>query len=237
MARYTLRLAEPGTFLYGEDGPWAVADTIADARAMLAECTQDGREPIFLHPLVARGRVVYAADIENGECHEDAEPGDTTYDFARVPDLDTWEPRGGEVLCWQLGAPPLCDWEVTFAEAEPVAFQDIEPGRRCYRKRDGWMRTVGTAYRYAGRWCINAAPDGDPRPGSVRAYTWRTLTFFAPEGYQRTRILTIDGEEVARSESERVLRDLLALRQQRLGMEWEAGMLRDYYAAHETAAT
>lgn len=81
MARYKLNVIEKGGHLYWDDGTLCFrADTEEEARQMFIDFGYEPDTVEVLHAEVIRPRVVYKHDVEAGECHEDAYPGDTTYD-------------------------------------------------------------------------------------------------------------------------------------------------------------
>jgi hypothetical protein len=92
----------PGDYLYGDGGEVIyVCDTAQEALAFFEE--EMGERPEWVHSEVLRARVVYAADVEAGECHEDAEPGDTTYDYVTRERRPLRELGENEVRVWIRG--------------------------------------------------------------------------------------------------------------------------------------
>lgn len=99
MPRYTLNLAGRGDFIYSDDGDrWVAAETAGEAKTYFL--LNDGEWPRFVHSWIGRARCVTKRDVEAGDCHEDAEPGDTTYEFIRD---DGRELRSNEVRLWERG--------------------------------------------------------------------------------------------------------------------------------------
>ncbi len=107
MARYKLRVPEIGAFLYGSAETAVVAESIADARTIWFE--EMGVVEPFWTCYRGSCRVVYARDIECGDCHGEAEPGDTTVDY--LPH-DPDEPLAAhEILCFEPGIACPARWE------------------------------------------------------------------------------------------------------------------------------
>lgn len=95
---YTLVRPRPGEFLY-EDGKLLV---LADDAEQAKDCfdREYGERPEFVHSLIAHGRLVYARDIETGDCHEGAAAGDTTFSFSRDNGRKL---ARGEFRVWERG--------------------------------------------------------------------------------------------------------------------------------------
>lgn len=70
-----------GQFIYEDDEPLVVANDGERAKDFFEQ--EYGERPEFVHSQIGYGRLVYARDIERGECHEGAAPGDTTFRFSR----------------------------------------------------------------------------------------------------------------------------------------------------------
>ncbi|HET9198212.1 MAG TPA: hypothetical protein VFN92_08180 [Solirubrobacterales bacterium] len=132
--QYKLRVPEPGTFLYG-DGPEAVvATSIEEARDLL--------ETFEVHSEIGICRIVYKADVDNGEAHEGAEPGDTTVWYQRDDGRDLEE---GEVRVWIAG-PPSWSWSLGPDGVEPLSLSDIPVGSQFALERGGEdLETTGPA--------------------------------------------------------------------------------------------
>lgn len=119
MPAVTVRLAEPGDYLQGEDGAIYVGathgqdhfgptgadlDTPAAAHEFYADEGYDGDEVEWVHPTILRGRIVTPRDVDNCDAHEDAEVGDTTYDYVTEhPDTALRELGPNEVRLWERG--------------------------------------------------------------------------------------------------------------------------------------
>lgn len=103
MPKYKLRLPGPGDYIYCESEMVYVGDTAEDAFAFyIDEACEEGPE-FWVTPEILRGRCVYARDIENCECHEDAEPGDTTFDYVARGESALRPLKPGEILTWPRG--------------------------------------------------------------------------------------------------------------------------------------
>lgn len=163
MSRYKLRVPSAGTFLYGDDGRAVVADDIHQAR--------DELEAFEVHSYIGVCRVVYAADVENGECHEDAEPGDTTIDYHFD---DGREPGSNECRVWEVG-PPGFHWTMA-PFYPPIALDEIPIGTVIQDPKDqSWVRIVKLATRHKEGWKVRVEPEQE---GGGKQ---RTLTFLAGE--------------------------------------------------------
>lgn len=104
MPKYKLRLVDPGQYIFCEGDPVYAGESAADALTFYAD-EYEWLEVEWIHPEILRGRVVYAADIENGDCHEAAERGDTTYDLVTSDPVNALRPlRDGEVRTWPIGS-------------------------------------------------------------------------------------------------------------------------------------
>jgi hypothetical protein len=104
--KYKLRLPSKGDYLYSDDGYWFIGDTADEAFDFFREemCEEDVE---WVHPVILRGHVLYKADIDAGDCHEDAEPGDTTF-FIVTDDAEkalAHELAPNEILAWVEGTP------------------------------------------------------------------------------------------------------------------------------------
>ena len=103
MTKYKLRVVGPGDYLYGEDGMLYIGDSAEEAHDFYADEACDPVE--WVHPEILRARLVYARDVEMGDCHEDAEPGDTTYDLVTDHPERALRALGeNEVRAWPRGA-------------------------------------------------------------------------------------------------------------------------------------
>lgn len=104
MPKYKMRLCPPGDYLYCEGETVYVGNTADDALTFYIEEEYEEGPEVWVHPEILRGRIVYARDVENMDCHEDAEPGDTTYDLVTSdPEGALRELRGSEVRSWPRG--------------------------------------------------------------------------------------------------------------------------------------
>lgn len=120
MPKYKLRLVDPGQWIFCEGDPVYAGETAAEALAFYAD-EYEWLEVEWVHPEILRGRVVYALDTENGDCHEDAEPGDTTYDLVTSDPVNALRPlRPGEVRTWPIGS-----WRPGWCQKPPWASSGI----------------------------------------------------------------------------------------------------------------
>lgn len=224
MARYKLRVPEAGDWLYGDGDDAVVADTREQARESFEE--ERGEPAPYLHSYIGRCRVVYKRDVENGDAHEDAEPGDTTVDYCRDDDRElAWS----ECRVWVLGPPTLAHWEMKPILDEPVTADEIPVGVGVHHRRLGSGRTVGPGY-VVGLWWYLPVEFGWPRfdTGVVRNCK---VACVSVNRWRNPRYrLTINGEHIADG-SQRMLSVLADLRQTRLAAEWEAEQDREREAA------
>ena len=106
MTKYKLWLPGPGEYLRMDDGEYIfVAATAEEAHRMFDEYS--GPEE-WVHPVVLRGHVLYKRDIDAGDCHEDAEPGDSTFSTVISGDSEAalaHDLAANEVLAWESGPP------------------------------------------------------------------------------------------------------------------------------------
>lgn len=234
MPRYKLSVPENGATLYGDDTA-IVADTIEEARDYWEDW--DGEPAIYLHSYVGVCRIVYKRDVDNGDCHEDAEPGDTTLDYVD----DTGQDLGpNEVRVWMRGAPHLCHWRMEPLPREPVHPREIPVGCSVYHPVLGSGRTVARALHRRGVWRLPvrfARPPHSPRFGvEVNVFAVHIHGTHGRNGWPgppKYR-LTIGDEHVADGDQER-LRDLADIRSTRLRNEWEAEQARAFFAQAEVA--
>ena len=99
--RYKLKVIDKGDYVHMDDGGLAFrADTEDEARAMFLDYGYEPHEVEKMHSFTLLPRIVYARDVEAGDCHEDAEPGDTTYDSTARTDAD------GAIKVWATGPAP-----------------------------------------------------------------------------------------------------------------------------------
>ncbi len=228
MPRYKLRVPEEGAILHG-DGFAAVAATKDAAREYLEDYVG---EPVpYLHSYIGSCRVVYARDYENGDCHDGAEPGDTTIDYRTDNGRDL---RPHECRVWEVGAPRLALWKMELLPPLPIAPETIPVGAPVRHHRLGSGECAGSAFRACGQWFLPCAFDGRAIACEIRArgfgvyYSAAYGSDWAPPP-PRYR-LTINGEHVADG-SEHRLHDLVDIREARLRAEWEAEQDREREAA------
>src|ERR1700756_149501 len=104
MPKYKLRLPGEGDYLDCEGEPVYVGESAADALTFYTD-EYEYLEVEWVHPEILRGRIVYARDIENGDCHEDSVPGDSTFDYVTSDPVNALRPLcDGEVRTWPAGA-------------------------------------------------------------------------------------------------------------------------------------
>ena len=238
MPRYKLCVPQAGDTLYGDGDTSVVADTIDQAREFFRDHTEDGEPPVYLHSYIGRCRVVYKLDVDNGDCHEDAEPGDTTIDYLR----DTGcELVAGEVRCWEIGRPDF-HWEYDYDAwpAEPVDWRTIPVGCTVTHAVLGSGRTVGSPRRgLRGRGvvvdCRFRWPDftGPRRTLHIGALSILPTGNW-PGDMRRINVL-VDGELVAERVSIAAAGLLRELRIARLGAEWEAEQFAAFERTREAA--
>lgn len=164
MPRYRVSVPEPGTMLYGDGDRTMVADTLQDARRFWED--YEGETVIYLHSWIGVCRVVYKRDVDAGDCHEDAEPGETTVDYRRD---DGRALRDGEIRCWELGyggPRPLVNRD------EPVVgdIADAPVGVEVRHAVWGCGFTVARPLRHRTGWRLlvdfrGLYPEADHRPG------------------------------------------------------------------------
>jgi hypothetical protein len=103
MPKYKLSIPSPGEYIYCEGDMVYVGDTAAEAHEFyIEEACEEGPE-FWVFPEILRGRCVYARDIDNCDCHEDAEPGDTTFDYVARGESALRPLNPGEILTWPRG--------------------------------------------------------------------------------------------------------------------------------------
>lgn len=227
MARYKLRVPQAGDMLYG-DGNCIVADTLVGARAFWEDET--GEPAIYLHSYIGRCRIVYASDVENGDCHEDAEAGDTTVDYCRDDGRDLAE---DEVRCWEQGA-PRPHWHFDYSPPEPVCITTVPVGAPVYHRVLGSGRVVMPARKGRHGWRLPVRFGWPDLSGPVRLMMLgqvivnATLTW--PPDMRRVTV-SVDGEVVATGVRERTAEVLRDMRCARLRAEWEA----EQFAAYEAS--
>lgn len=226
MPGFALTVPDRGDVLYG-DGQAIVADTVEEARALWEHETGD--RLLYMHSHIGICRVVSAGDVENGDCHEDAEPGDTTVDYCRDDGRDL---SPGEIRVWEPGAPSLCDWRGVPVHGCSVA--DIPVGTQVGHRRLGDAVLVAPAYRdprmpntYA---VLLRFGDRELVCLSSRLYLVPTINNWRPPPTMR---FEVDGELVATTRSDWAFEALRSMRETRLRNEWEAR----HFAEAEASAT
>jgi hypothetical protein len=147
MPRYKLRVPGPGTWLYGDGPSSVVADTIGDAREFFGE--EDGEPAIYLSSYIGSCRVVYKRDVEAMDCHEDADPGDTTVDYLTD---DGRELRDHEVRVWVRG------WQGPISlvnrDTPSGRFEEMPPGVKVEHPVWGWGTTVARPLKHRTGWRV-----------------------------------------------------------------------------------
>lgn len=228
MPRYKLRVPTSGDWLYGDGDRAVVADTREEAREHFEEYF--GEPAPYLHSYIGRCRIVYKRDVEAGDCHEDAEPGDTTVDYRRD---DGGDLAPADVRVWMLGPPPV-DWRMETLPPEEITADSIPTGVSVHHRRIGSGKTTGPGY-IVGRWWY--LPVEFERFERGVRLPWKTLackvsTIMVMPGRdwpQRKFRLTVAGEFVAEG-TEDALRSLRDVRVARLNAEWEAAQDREMVA-------
>jgi hypothetical protein len=95
---YKLARPEPGDFLSDGRESLVVAANAEQAKGFFE--VEYGARPDFVHPRIARGRIVYQRDIDNGDSEKGAKAGDTTFGFSRD---DGRRLVGSEFRVWAVG--------------------------------------------------------------------------------------------------------------------------------------
>lgn len=225
MPRYKLSVPQTGDMLHGEVDA-AVADTIDEARVIFED--YDGEPCIYLHSHIGLCRVVYARDVDNGDCHDDAEPGDTTIDHE--PD-DGRELATHEIRYWERGAPSI-DWRMTPSPA-PIPWRKIPVGMTARHAVWGEGKVCAPPRPWRGYAPLIPVLFADGRRaglllGQIALYYGVTVN--DPCRPPATRYeLSVAGEVVATGVHERTAEILRDMRIARLTAEWEA----EQYAAYE----
>lgn len=227
MPRYKLCIPQAGDMLYG-DGDCIVADTLDDARAYWEDWT--GEPVVYLHSHIGRCRVVFAADVENGDCHDDAEAGDTTIDYIDDDGRDLAE---NEVRCWEQGAPSP-HWTFDYSPPEPVCITTVPVGAPVYHRVLGSGRVVMPARKGRHGWRLPVRFGWPDLSGPVRPMMLGQIILNATmdwPGDTRRVTLSVAGEIVATGVRERTAEVLRDMRRARLRAEWEAGQFAAYEAS------
>jgi hypothetical protein len=186
MPRYKLRVPGPGTWLYG-DGPSAVvADTIQAAREFFEEYEGDAPQ-IYLSSYIGSCRVVYKRDIEVMDCHDEAEPGDTTVDYLAD---NGRELRDHEVRVWVGG------WQGPISlvnrDTPSGRFEEMPPGVKVKHPVWGWGTTVARPLKHRTGWRVLVEFSG--------ALRWRTVP---GRGRRHRRLAALGRLVVARPDAVR----------------------------------
>lgn len=212
MAKYRLRVPESGTWLYGDGPPSVVADDIWEARELFEE-DEEGNFPIYLHSSIGVCRVLYKRDIEAGDGHEGAEPGDTTVEYCR----DDGTPIDPTYQCrvWELGWPGV-PWSMSTDPDAKLPRRYIQSGLRAEHPVFGEGETT------------SGVVDGhvSAKFGSIlvtchaSSLSYFTTHAWPPRDAWPRRVLNIDGEVVAHG-SDDTLSPIMGVRMARLRAEWE----------------
>ena len=233
MPKYKVRVCEPGDFLHGDGDVWVCADTVDQAREFFEDYGYNDGSARFLTSLLGRPRVVRKVDIENGDCHEDAEPGDTTWDFfpddGRETDPDSEIRRFWEMGSWRPWTCVQTGWGVWKGRGAPVS--SVVAGIPCSHARHGRGETLGPAREIGGKrkWIDVRFEDGSERVVSCRVLDLFMTRDWPPKAAQ---VNTADGPEyIAYGTDEGCLRALAEIRADRLQAEWEADQIARGLAA------
>lgn len=233
MPRYRLRVPAQGDVLYSDGpDPSIVADTIEVARDCFRDYTPDEQEPIYLHAYRGRCEILYKRDIDNGDGHDGAEPGDTTVWYG--PDDPTVPLADNECRVWELGCPRV-HWEYDYTPPEPVDWRTIPVGAHVWHKALGSGKTVSRPRRGArGRGAVVDCRFTWPQ------YTGPVRTLYVAQlGVQPTRdwpgerrrvTVKVAGDVVAEHVTPWAADILRDLRIMRLDAEWEAETFAAYLA-------
>lgn len=228
MPRYRLRVPEPGTFLYGDGDTSLVADTIEQAR----EIYRDERdEPaIYLHSQIGSCQIVYKRDVDACDCHEDAEPGDTTVWLG--PD-DGRELASNECRVWILG-PPHWPWKYDYLEPIAVSWRDIPVGAQARHAvlGQGIVCAPPRTWRASGKPLFPIRfESGERRDLFLGQIALFHCAAFPPP--PRLVRVWVAGEVVTDGVTEHAASELVDLRTARLNAEWEAEQFALYESTRE----
>lgn len=219
MTRYRLRLPGPGDYLHSDDGTDAfVAETADEARDYFED--YHGERPEWVHSHIARGRIVYKRDIDGGDVHEDAEPGDTTFDYLTD---DGRELRAYEVRVWEIGTPRV-SWSIHPLPPDSVDAEAIPAGTSVHHERFGSGKTLETPRRVSpGRVVVNVA-FGWPQERLRRVCSVAILSVLPSKDWPpRRRQLTVAGQVVAESADEAELETLRREKLAEHAERWKQG--------------
>lgn len=224
MPRYKLRVPQTGDMLYGDDVA-IVADTISEAREFWED--EEGESVVFLHSMIGRCQLLYKRDIDNGDGHDGAEPGDTTVNYC--PD-DGRDLRPDECRLWMLGAPSF-RWNYEYLPDTPIDWRTIPAGVTVHHPVLGSGRTVAKPWRWRGQAVVDVRFAWPDYKSGVRRLLVAQAHFMPSPHWpsNRRRVnLTVVGEVVAENVSEEVAETLRDLRCDRLRAEWEAEQVAVY---------
>lgn len=185
MTRYKLNIPQPGTVLQGDEDA-IVATSVGEARTLWLGLT--GVVEPFWTQYRGSCRVLYARDIAAGDCHDGADPGDTTIDYLEPRADGTL--RDHEVLVFVPGVEPLRGWR-----------QDWRAPRFSRLK-------VGTEVHHPvfGRGVLTARRRVDFRGVIVGPIQGMTVPYSS-----RERAFSVDGEELFSAGDERAFCALMQL--------------------------
>lgn len=194
MPRYKLNVPTAGDYLYsdGYTDSAVVADTIDEARELL--------ESFEVHSYIGCCRVVYAADVENGDCHEDAEPGDTTVDYCADDGREELEPHQCRV--WMTG-PPTFWWQLEPLPPDPIHPSEVPIGCSIHVDGRGSTRTTTEPWEADGRWLTEVAVWPDGRQRFEICLTLDSVHILPTGSWPEVRYrLTVEGEVAEGSKDE-----------------------------------
>lgn len=154
MPKYKIRVPEAGTYLHGDGPESVVADSIEEARELLEE--------FEVHSSIGRCQILYKAQVDDGDCFEGAEPGDTQVWYCHD---DGSELAENECRVWHPGPPPLRDWRIEPVGPEPIDFAALPIGTRFTLERAATedLRLVEQPRQVGDVWEVEVEPV--PRPG------------------------------------------------------------------------
>lgn len=211
----TPRRLQLGDVLYGDDDA-VVADTLADAAEFWEDHTGDW--PETMHSMLAVPRIVTQEAYEECECHEDAEVGDTTWDFCTDDGRELSD--SNEIQRVWLEGPPGVRWKMEPLPPESIDAMEIPVGTSVWHSefRDG--RTAAASVRIDDDRVEVEVDFGFPRPERREVCSAGDLRVLMGGDWPEYRWrLTIDGEHVldgSKQEVEAVLKD----RERQHAAEW-----------------
>lgn len=220
MPRYKLRVPQPGDWLYGDADTAVVAETLTEAREHFDDYYGEGEHP-YLHSYIGRCRVAYKRDVEAGDCHEDAEPGDTTVDYC----TDDGRVLGpGECRAWMPGPPPV-SWHMRTLPQGEITADTIPIGTSVHHRRLGSGRTLAPGRPICGWWFIDVEFqrfEGTWRPWKRRTCKVSTISVMPSRDWPRRRFELTVADEVLGEGTEDDLRGLRAARIAEIDAAWKA---------------